>query len=416
MAPAKRKQSSTEAVAQKAKAAKTQRAAAKAAAAPEEPEVVVPAEHKPILELLDQALELGCVSQSSRDMMQISLPSLFTKPKEERHDFSHKVTEMFNKVFSDTEAKLRDMLSSAEEKLKSVETNKEVAMAKSEELKDSIAVKEKEHEDADVALADAVKGSESAQKDYELELEKEKEVASKSGEVRGEKDRYSTVLSETWPTLKAGPETGGGAKAAKARNKEIDNFMEVFSHIQADKSLVDGLPVALKSKAASRGSFTSQLLEHSEKVLKDHLESLSESLTSIEKTAEELTEAVTAAKTKLDAAEKEREDCKSHVEAAIAEAAELKNTRQETIAATEKADIDAVLCSKEIKKVQTQLDSFLGLLAKYGEVRDGRPAAPAVSEVEVAAQVEAKEIPEVEATVGAEDIEMPSAVPEAIAA
>mmetsp|Transcript_42316 Transcript_42316/g.76762 ORF Transcript_42316/g.76762 Transcript_42316/m.76762 type:complete len:378 (+) Transcript_42316:72-1205(+) len=367
MAPAKRKQSDA------ATAPKAKRITAKDPAQPAPPpaEVVLP-EHEPLVALLDEARDLDCVGQGSRDMLQMSMKSAFAKPKAERHDFQTKVLSLFDKVLSDTEAKLRQMLTSAEEKVKAIEADKEAASKRSEELTESIANNAKEFEAASAALAAAQAATESAQKELDIEAAKEEELGNQHAGKKAEKERFAAI-SEQWPTLTKAPEPG--PKGAKARSREVDAFMEVFADLPVEQSLLDGLPVALKTK--TRGAFAERLIEHSEKALQDRLDALMEEMAASEKKVEETVAVVATARSKLETAEKEMETCQNMLKTATSEAKELQKQKKDADGSVASANKSTGLCASEVEKLEQRLEKFTALLQKYGELRDGPAAATA---------------------------------------
>mmetsp|Transcript_18309 Transcript_18309/g.42759 ORF Transcript_18309/g.42759 Transcript_18309/m.42759 type:complete len:379 (-) Transcript_18309:61-1197(-) len=368
MAPAKRKQSDGGATAPP----KAKRLAAKEPPQPRKPaeEVVLP-EREPLVALLDEAHELDCVGQGSRDMLQMSMRTTFSRPKQERHDFQSKVVSLFDKVFSDTESKLRHMLALAEEKVKVIVADRETASTLSEELKEHILAKTKEAETAQTALANAVVSTDLAQKELDAELAQEEELASKHAAKQAEKERFDAI-SEQWEDLTKVPEPG--AKAAKARSKAVDFFMEAFAELpEVEQSLIDGVPHALKTK--TRGDFTATVLAHSERALKVHLNALGEEMAACAKEAEATEAVVAAAKAKLEVAEKERDACQNMVKLAAAEAAELQKQKKEADGCVEGANKSVGIFASEVERLEQRLEKFTNLLSKYGELRDGPATA-----------------------------------------
>mmetsp|Transcript_42915 Transcript_42915/g.98506 ORF Transcript_42915/g.98506 Transcript_42915/m.98506 type:complete len:400 (-) Transcript_42915:146-1345(-) len=378
MAPSKRKQTA-DAAGPKAKAP---RAAAKLVALEEmeAPVIEVPPEHKPVLELLDQAMELDALTAASRAMFQAALPTVFLKPPEERHPFEKKVLELFDCVFSSAEAKLTGKVAEAQANLDEVATSKEAAAHLREELTGKIKSKQDEAEATSTDLQTTIGSVDVLQKALDDELVKEKDSAESCKTCESDKERFDAVIKELQTLIKA---EGMDAKAWRARNKEIDRFMETFQELPVDKSLCDGLHAGLKSKPIIRGKFTTAVVEYSQKALEDHLLALDTKLSSCRTVSSDIEAVVAEARSKLEVAIKEKDDLEKMLQFKMNEAAELQQQQHEADATIEASGTKSSIRAEELSTLRARLDSFCRLQLSYGQLRDGpAPAAAAPLAVE----------------------------------
>lgn len=164
--------------------------------------------------------------------------------------------------------------------------------------------------------------------------------------------------------------------------------------VGVDRSLLDALRVALKTKAEARGVFANLAVTSADEALQKHIASLSDKVDSMGLESTKCAEVVQRAQEALAVAESRRQEALDEQVAAENTLQEAESRRQEAAASVQASKAEVNRCSVVLDESCVESKRVSELLVQFEEWRDGPKNVPTAS-------VAVAELPEVATATGA---------------
>jgi len=311
-------------------------------------------------------------------MLQVVAPHCIT-PGAQRHAYQEEMAHVLSGVCSGVDAQRQEAVVSSEVHLASAKVDAESAQVRLVELEQQVAEIRAVCENKAALAKSAAEGVVSAQQALAAE---EGRVVALTGEracAEAEKEEYEGVLQDTLARLTE------GVKQWREREKLLKSLLDVLGGLGLDQSLLDALPVALKTKAEARGVFAKLAVSTADEALQKRVRLLSDQAEGLGEKASECTKAVQHAQEALAVAQQAQSaalDAHVVVENALHEADLL---MQEAAASVQALKAETIRRSTALDESRTESARVSELFAQFAEWRDGPRHVP----TETAADAEA---------------------------
>lgn len=360
---------------------------------------IVPAdEYSAVLALVSSASDLP---EECRAMLQAMAPHCIGTPSAERHIFQEEMARVLSNVCSTVDSQRRAAVVAAEAHLAEAKVDVEVAELRLAGVEQQVSDLRAACECKSVSVKSAADGVVSAQQALSAE---EKQVEALAGEracAEVEKEEYEGVLQDTVTRLLE------GVKQSREREKLLRVLLDALRGLGVDRSLLDALPVALKTKGEARGVFAKLTITTAEEVLKKQVAFLSDKAEGFARDISERAEAVKCAQEALVVAQQAQSvalDVQVAAENALHEAETL---RKEAAASVQTLKTEINRRSNVLDESRTESTRTSELFARFAELRNGPQDAPVATEMVGVTSAVAELAGEADATKISDKIDMP---------
>eukprot|EP00928_Gymnodinium_smaydae_P017922 TRINITY_DN16837_c0_g3_i1.p1 TRINITY_DN16837_c0_g3~~TRINITY_DN16837_c0_g3_i1.p1 ORF type:complete len:440 (+),score=154.70 TRINITY_DN16837_c0_g3_i1:74-1321(+) len=335
----------------------------------------------PVLEVIEQAEDL---TDSCKKMLLAGAPSALSTPADERHAVLARVVVMVGEVVEGTRSKLQGSIDTETAKLGEVEATRAKLDSHVQQAEGVLSSAVEVVEAKQAALADAQKTTREKQAILdEAKATQQKEDAALEA-ARKEKEEYEVAFNDNFKILR-----DEELEFAKANDLQAA-LLKYAQGINVDSSLLTSLPTACTKPPATRGAFDSMVFQELEKELVEHLRKLTETITNAAPAAAERAEAVAAAQSAFEVAEKAQQLAAEELAAAEAS----RNERASELA-TAKEEVQKF--APEYEKATKTRDEKVVALAQFEKLN-------AACFVELRDRVAKKEAPAPEAEAAVDNV------------
>jgi len=130
-------------------------------------------------------------------------------------------------------------------------------------------------DDKSASARSATDGVISGQHALLVEEKRKEALAGERACAEAEREEYEGILEDALVRLRDGAVSG---RQWREREKLLTSLVDTLSGLGVDRSLLNALPVALKTKADARGVFAKQAVTFSDDVLRKHIAVLSDNI------------------------------------------------------------------------------------------------------------------------------------------
>lgn len=344
-------------------------------------------DHTAVLALVSSAVE---ISEECRAMLQALAPYCSATSIGDRHAYQEEMVHVLSSVCSGVESQRRAAVVSAEAHLADAKLGAEKEEVRLAGLEQEILVIRGMCEGKSASVKSAADGVASAQQALSAEEKRADSIAGERACAEVEREEYEGVLQDTLVRLREGVLSG---RNRREHEKVLKSLLDTLRGLGVDRSLLDALPVALKTKAEARGVFANLALTHADEALQKHIASLSDKVDSMGVESTKCAEVVQRAKEALAVAQQAQSSALDEQVAAENTLQEAEARRQEAAASVQASKAEVNRCSVVVDESLVESKRVSELLAQFEEWRDGPKNAPTAS-------VAVAELPEVATTTG----------------
>jgi len=316
----------------------------------------------PVIALLDECSDPSCVK-----LLQAVAPNCLRTVKTSRHLYQTQVIEMLEKEIAAIEASHVEAVSQARDKISehNAAEGERLAAVSASEL--ALVAKRATHDVKDAALVEATSAVKNAKAVLAHEIAEQSGLVDSHKQRVAEKDGLQHVFENDWKPLK---EASFASNLWRKRNQSIDMVVTMMRTIDADESLVDAVPPALKEKLAERGTFTQKVIEHAEAAMTGHAAQLDARIGNIDTEGVDRVEAVRAAQASLDAAEANKTACQEALDTCKSEVHEEQRTHKSAGKAVEQAVPYLKRLTKALEQKEQQCERVRALVSEFKALND----------------------------------------------
>lgn len=336
-------------------------------------------------------------------MLRVVAPHCIGTPGAERHAYQEEMAQVLSDVCSSVESQRRVAVVSAETHLADAEVDAEKAGVQLAGTEQEVLRVRAACEGKAASAKSAADGVVSAQQALSAEERRVEALANERACAEAEKEEYEGVLQDTLTRLKE------GVKVWREREKLLKLLLNALGGLGLDRSLLDALPVALKTKAESRGVFANLAVTAAEEGLQKRISMLSEQAEGMGRESTERVEAAQRAQEALTAAQQAQSAALDEHVAAQNTLFETETSMQEAVACVKSAKAEISQRSTVLSESRVESSRVSQLFAQFTQWRDGPQDAPAAS-VMVVELADAAETPGIaEVTKMTDKVDMPKA-------
>lgn len=345
-------------------------------------------EHAAALALVSSATG---ISEECRAMLQVMAPYCGATTTADRHAYQEEMTHVLSGVCSGVESQRREAVVSAEAHLEEAKMNgerEEVRLAGME--KEVLGIRGM-CEGKSASVKSAADGVASAQQALSAEEKRSDAIAGERACAEIEREEYEGVLQDTLSRLREGVVS---SRQRREHEKLLKLLLDTLCGLGVDRSLLDALRVALKTKAEARGVFANLAVSSADEALQKHIALLSDKVDSMGFEFTQCAEVVKRAQEALAGAQLAQSSVLDEQVAAENTLQEAESRRQEAAASVRVSKAEVNRRSVVLSESFVESKRVSELFAQFTEWRDGPTNAPTPSVI-------VAELPEVVTTTGA---------------
>jgi len=321
----------------------------------------------PVIAFLDEIDLL----ETCRKMLQAAAPYALKTPKEQQHEYQASIVKELTELYAQAEQRHVADLAGAKAAATEHADASAAARVALEATTERVANLLKEKEAKNVAYETAADGIKKAKAALQAEQEKVASIAGDKAEAEAKRSEFDQVMQGDFVKLKNSEFPN---KEWRARNKTIARVLEHFGHAEVSQSLLDALPVALKTIAADRGKFALVVVEHADAAVNDQMEKMTAAIGALDAAAAEQTRAVAGAEQAIAAAEEVGKVAWQEMVDAENAWVEEQGKKDAETATVKSAAPKAQELVEQVEKACRAMERFNGLRAHFDALVE--PAAP----------------------------------------
>lgn len=329
-------------------------------------------EHSAALALVSSATGLP---DECRAMLRVVAPLCIGMPGAERHAYQEEMAHVLSNVCGGVDSQRKEAVVAAEAHVAEAKLEAESAGVRLAEMEQQVLEIRAACESKCASATSAADRVFSAQQALSAE---EARVVAFVGEracAEAEKEEYEGVLQDTFTRLTE------GVKQWREREKLLKVLLEALGGLGLDRSLLDALPVALKTKAEARGVFAKLTVSAADEALRKRIALLSDQAEGLGRNLSEGAETVQHAQEALNVAQQGQSaalDAQVAAENALHEAETL---MQEAAASVQALQTEINWRSTLLDESRTESVRVSELFERFVEWQDGSRASVAVVEM-----------------------------------
>lgn len=223
------------------------------------------------------------------------------------------------------------------------------------------------------SVKSAAEGVASAQQALLTEEKRVEAIAGERACAEVEREEYQGVLQDTLARLRDGVVS---SRQRREHEQLLKSLLDTLCGLGVDRSLLDALRVALKTKAEARGAFANLAVSTADEALQKHIASLSEKVDSMGIESAKCAEVVQRAQEALAAAQQAQSSTLDEQVASENTLQEAESRRQEAAALVQASKAEVERCSVVLEESRAECKRISELFAQFVEWRDGSKNDP----------------------------------------
>jgi hypothetical protein len=331
------------------------------------------AEEHAALALVSSATE---ISEECRAMLQAMAPYCSGTTIADKHAYQEEMVHVLSGVCFGVESKQRAAVVSAEANLADAKVDAEKLEARLAGLEQEVLGIRGMCEGKSASAKSAADGVASAQQAVSAEEKRAEAIAGERACAEIEREEYEGVLQDTLARLREGVVS---SKQRREHDKLLKSLLDILCGLGVDRSLLDALRVALKTKAEARGVFANLAVTCADEALQKHIALLSDKVDSMGLESTKCAEILQRAQEALAVAQSQQSSAIDEQVAAENTLQEAESRRQGAAASVRASKVEVNRCSVVLDESCVESKRVSELLAQFVEWRDGPKDAPAAS-------------------------------------
>lgn len=322
-------------------------------------------EHAAALSLVSSANE---ISEECRAMLQTMVPYCSGATAADRHAYQEEMAQVLSGVCFDVESQRRAAVVSAEGHLTNAKVDAEREEVRLAGIEQEVTGVRGMCEGKSASVKSAADGVTNAQQALLSEEKRADAIAGERACAEVEREEYEGILQDTLARLREGVVS---SRQRREHDKLLKLLLDTLCGLGVDRSLLDALRVALKTKAETRGVFANLAVTSADEALKKHIALLSEKVDSMGLEATKCAEVVQRAKEALAVAQQVQSSALDEQVAAENTLQEVESRRHEAAASVQASKAEVDKCSTVLDESCAESKRVSELFAQFVEWRDG---------------------------------------------